>query len=130
MELLALNEVGSRDGGVALIVRGVVDDDTVECFERRLDSAARIGFGQLVIDLTGCQLASAGLAALIRLQRRSRDCAGATRLVATDVDALRMLEIVGLTWGFRVYPTLAAAQRGGSARSKPTRPRRSAPVMQ
>ena len=113
MGSLALNEVGSVDGSVALIARGVVDDDTVELFERRLDKAGETGLGELVIDLTDCHLASAGLAALIRLQRRSSDCARTTRLVATDVDALRMLQIVGLT-RFRVYATLAAAQHESS----------------
>jgi anti-anti-sigma factor len=120
---LALNEVGSVDGSVALIVRGVVDDDTVELFERRLDLAVT-GFGELVIDLTDCQLDSAGLAALIRLQRRSSDRARTTRLVATDVDALRMLQIVGLT-RFRVYATLAAAQHSSRSVPRPIRHLRS-----
>lgn len=117
---LALNEVGSVDGSVALIVRGVVDDDTVEVFERRLDLAVGTGFGELVIDLTDCQLDSAGLAALIRLQRRSSDHARTTRLVATDVDALRMLQIVGLT-SFRIYATLAAAQHSSRSAPRPVR---------
>ena len=54
MGSLAFNDVCLLDGGVALIVRGVVDDDTVEDFERRLDSAIGTGSRQLVIDLTAC----------------------------------------------------------------------------
>ena len=119
---LALNEVCWLDGSVALIVSGVVDDDTVESFEKRLDSAAGNGSRQLVIDLTACRLASAGLAALIRLQRRSSSRLDAARLVVTGVDPLRMLEILGLTSRFRIYPTLAAAHR--SCRSAPTTARR------
>ena len=141
---LALDEVGSVDGSVALIVRGVVDDDTVEYFERTLDMAVGTASDELVIDLTHCQLASAGLAALIRHERRSRNCRAATRLVSNGVDQIRMLQIVGLTTRFQIHATLAAAfhscrtaavlpaaaVNGASARpSKPKRPRRSAPVM-
>lgn len=109
MGALALNEICWLDGSVALVARGVVDDDTVEPFERRLDSASGTGSRQLVIDLTACRLASAGLAALIRLERRSSSRPAATRLVATDVNQLRMLDIVGLTSRFRIYATLDAA---------------------
>ena len=108
MGSLAVSEVCWLDGRVALIVRGVVDDATVEHFERRLDSA--IGTSRrLVVDLTGCQLASAGLAALVRLERRLRSRPTAPSLVATGVDLLRMLQIVGLTPRFRIYATLDAA---------------------
>jgi anti-anti-sigma factor len=108
MGSLAVSEVCWLDGSVALVVRGVVDDATVEHFERRLDSA--IGTSRrLVVDLTGCQLASAGLAALVRLERRLRGRPAAPSLVATGVDLLRMLQIVGLTPRFRIYATLDAA---------------------
>jgi anti-sigma B factor antagonist len=108
MGSLAVSEVCWLDGRVALIVSGVVDDATVEHFERRLDSA--IGTSRrLVVDLTGCQLASAGLAALVRFERRLRSCPTAPSLVATGVDLLRMLQIVGLTPRFRIYATLDAA---------------------
>lgn len=116
---LALNEVCALDGSVAVIVSGVVDDDTVEHFERRLHSAVGTGFDQLVIDLTACRLASAGLAALIRLERRSRTRPAATRLVATGVDQIRMLQILGLTSRFRIYATLDAALRSCRSAVRP-----------
>jgi anti-anti-sigma factor len=124
MGSLALNEVCWLDGSVAVIARGVVDDDTVEQFERRLDLAIgtrprRTGPRELVIDLTDCQLDSAGLAALIRLQRRSSS-RPATRLVATGADLLRMLQIVGLTSRFRVYATLDAAHDSCSSAAPAT----------
>ena len=109
MESLALDDVFWLDGSVDLIVRGVVDDDTVERFERGIDSAIGTRSRRLVIDLTACRLTSAGLAALVRLERRSSSRPTATRLVATGVDQLRMLEIVELTSRFRTYETLAAA---------------------
>ena len=51
----------------------------------------------------------AGLAALVRVQRRFRDRPSFTRLVATDQDLLRLLQIVGLMSGFRVFASLDAA---------------------
>lgn len=110
MGSLALNEVCWLDGRVALIVRGVVDDNTVERFERTLDLAL-LGAGSrdLIIDLNACQLASAGLAALIRLQRRTSTRQEALRVVAAASDLVRMLQIVGLASNFRIYATLDAA---------------------
>ena len=54
-------------------------------------------------------LADAGLAALVRVQRRFRDRPSVTRLVATDQDLLRLLQIVGLMSRFRVFASLDAA---------------------
>jgi hypothetical protein len=84
MGSLAVSEVCWLDGSVALIVRGVVDDATVEHFERRLDSAIATS-RRLVVDLTACQLASAGPARFSRpiqrgdraIGRRSRAATGA-----------------------------------------------------
>jgi anti-anti-sigma factor len=109
VETLALNDVFWLDGTVAVIVRGVVDDHTVEQFEKRVDSAISTRSGQLVVDLTRCRLASAGLAALVRLGRRSSARPTAARLVVTGVEQLRMLQIVGLTSKFHIYTTLEAA---------------------
>ncbi len=109
MGSLSVRQVSSRDGSVALIARGIVDDETVEEFERTLDRIAGTAFERLVIDLTACQLASAGLGALIRLQRRLQSRAEAALLVATDVDLIWTLRVVGLTYWFRVCDTLEAA---------------------
>jgi anti-anti-sigma factor len=119
MGSLALNEVCWLDGRVALTVRGVVDDTTVERFERTLDLALGAGSRELIIDLNACQLASAGLAALIRLQRRTSTRPEPLRLVATDVDLVRMLHIVGLTSKLRIYATLDAAVQSCSSDASP-----------
>jgi anti-anti-sigma factor len=107
--VLALHEESRFDGSVALQVRGVVDDDTVEEFERTIASALESEPADLVLDLTGCRLDSAGLAALVRMQRRLRSGGAFTKLVTTDVDLLRLLQIVGLMSGVRVYASLDAA---------------------
>ena len=109
--MLALAEESRLDGSVALLVHGIVDDDTVEQFEMGLDSVLADEPERLVLDLTDCRLDSAGLAALVRVERRRRDRPSVTRLVATDVDLLRLLEIVGLMPGLRVFESLDAALR-------------------
>jgi anti-anti-sigma factor len=109
MGSLALNEVRRLDGSLVLGVSGIVDDATVECFEKGLDGAMAIGSRQVIIDLTACRLDSAGLAALVRLWRRSGRRSSQMRLVAPDAALFRMLEIIGLTWQFSTYPSMDAA---------------------
>ena len=107
--MLALAEEARQDGSVALTVHGTVDDETVEEFERGLDSALGVQPDRLVLDLSDCRLDSAGLAALVRVQRRFCDRPSITHLVATDQDLLRLLQIVGLMSRFRVFASLDAA---------------------
>lgn len=127
MGSLEVDQLNWLDGSVALIVKGVVDDDTVEQFERTLDSTVGAGSRQLVLDLTNCRLASAGLAAMVRFQRRSRSHRPAARLVVAGVDPLRMLQIVGLTSRFRIFATLDAAHQSSSSTTPPVAwPRRAA----
>lgn len=109
--MLALAEETRMDGSTALLVHGVVDDDTVEQFETSLDAALSTESGHLILDLSECRLDSAGLSALVRMQRRVRDRPAFTRLVATDVDLLRLMQIVGLLTGVKVYASLDAARR-------------------
>jgi anti-anti-sigma factor len=108
--VLALAEETRMDGSTALLVHGVVDDDSVEQFEHSLEAALSTESGQLILDLTGCRLDSAGLSALVRMQRRVPGRPAFTRLVATDVDLLRLMQIVGLLAGVKIYASLAAAR--------------------
>jgi anti-anti-sigma factor len=98
------------DGSTALLVHGVVDDDSVEQFEHSLEAALSTESGHLILDLTGCRLDSAGLSALVRMQRRVLGRPAFTRLVATDVDLLRLMQIVGLLAGVKIYASLDAAR--------------------
>ncbi len=109
MGSLALHKVRRRDGSLVLSVAGIVDDDTVECFELGLDRATAPGSRQVIVDLTTCQLDSAGLAALVRLWRRSRLRSAGTRLVVPDFQSFRMLQLVGLTSQFPTYRSMDAA---------------------
>jgi anti-anti-sigma regulatory factor len=106
---LTLSEVPYHGGGVALVAEGAVDDHTVEHFEHALDRAVEASRELLVVDLTACRLASAGLAALIRLHRSPERRPETTLLVANDVDLLWTLHVVGLTYWCQVFATLDAA---------------------
>jgi anti-anti-sigma factor len=107
--VLALAAETRIDGSTALLVQGVVDDDSVEQFERSLEAALSSESDQLILDLTGCRLDSAGLSALVRM-RRTLGRPAFTRVVATDVDLLRLMQIVGLLAGVRIYASLDAAR--------------------
>lgn len=124
---LAIDEVPGIDGSLVLIVRGVVDDSTVERFERGLDRAIGTGSGRVVVDLTRCRLFSAGFAALVRVQRRG-SAAAATRLVVRDSDLRRMLWILRLTLTLPTYPTVAAALQSFGDGAIAASPRIAGPV--
>lgn len=109
MSSFTLGEVSYRGSGVTLVAEGVVDDHTVEQFEHALDRAVSARRELLVIDLTDCQLASAGLAALVRLHRSPERRPETTFLVTTDVDLLWTLHVVGLTYWCQVFSTLGEA---------------------
>jgi anti-anti-sigma factor len=142
MGSLALNEVRKSDGDFVLTVSGIVDDATVEYFEQGLARAGGAGSGQVIVDLTACWLDSAGLAALVRLQRRSNGRSAQTCLLVRDVELLKMLQLVGLTSHFPTFLTSDAAagasapsrlgHRGGQDSSRDTQSRvvsaRSAPA--
>jgi anti-anti-sigma factor len=109
MGSLALNEVHRVDGDFVLTVGGIVDDETVEDFEQGLARAAGAGSGQVIVDLTAGWLDSAGLAALVRLRRRSNGRSAQTRLVVREVELFKMLQFVGLTSHFPTFLTSDAA---------------------
>lgn len=129
MGSLALRQVRRLDGSLVLSVRGTVDDATVECFEKGLDRATATGSRQVIIDLTTCRLDSAGLAALVRLWRRSGRRSAQMRLVASDDALFRMLEIIGLTSQFPTYPSMDAALPSLPAAPTPIAPGRKAVAM-
>ena len=109
MGSLSLSEVSFHGRGAALVANGVIDDETVEQFEHALDEAVGGRREPLIVDLTGCQLTSAGLAALIRLQRSPERSPEAMLLVTTVVDLLWKLQVVGLTYSCQIFATLDAA---------------------
>lgn len=119
MGSLALDEVRRLDGRLVLIAGGLVDDTTVESFERALDRVTRGGSRRVIVDLTRCRLDSAGLAALVRLRRRAGRFLVELRLVVADVELFRMLQIIGLASHFPTYLAIGTPLRRPPAAPSP-----------
>jgi hypothetical protein len=107
MARLLLNEICWPDGDVGLIARGAVDDCTVATFETELARAISTAPVNLLIDVSECELASAGLAALLHL-RSGR--VTTVVLVASCPIMAGSLRIAGVASRYRIYSTLEAAR--------------------
>jgi hypothetical protein len=106
MPRLLLNEICWPDGSLGLIARGVVDDQTIAAFETELTRALSTTPVNLLVDVTECELAAAGLAALLHLESHH---VSKVVLIATEPAMLGILRIAGVTSRYRIYPTLEGA---------------------
>ncbi|MDX6496610.1 MAG: hypothetical protein QOE17_2596 [Gaiellales bacterium] len=109
MPRLLLNEICWPDGSLALIARGVVDDQTIAAFETELTRALSTTPVNLLVDVTECELAAAGLAALLHLDSH---LVSKVVLIAGEPAMLGILRIAGVTSRYRIYPTLERALNG------------------
>src|SRR5260221_5690542 len=107
MARLLLNEICWPDGDLGLIARGVVDDGRVAAFEAELARGISTTPLNLLIDVSECDLASAGLAALLHLRLRR---VTTVVLIATSPAMLSILRIAGVASKYRIYPTLEVAR--------------------
>jgi hypothetical protein len=107
MARLLLNDICWPDGDVGLIARGAVDDCTVASFETELARAISTAPVNLLIDVSECELASAGLAALLHL-RSGR--VTTVVLVASCPAMVGLLRIAGVASRYRIYSTLEVAR--------------------
>jgi hypothetical protein len=105
MARLLLNAICWRDGDVGLIARGAVDDRTVASFEAELARAISTAPVNLLIDVSECELASAGLAALLHL-RSGR----VTTVVVASPVMFGILRMAGIASRYRIYSTLESAR--------------------
>jgi hypothetical protein len=107
MARLLLNEICWPDGDVGLIARGAVDDRTVASFETELARAFSTAPANLLLDVSECELASAGLAALLHL----RPGRVTTVVIVASCPALvSLLRIAGVASRYRIYSTLEVAR--------------------
>jgi hypothetical protein len=91
---------------LGLVARGVVDDQTIAAFETELKRALSTTPVNLLIDVTECELAAAGLAALLHLEPHHIP---KVVLIATEPAMLGILRVAGVTSRYRIYPTLERA---------------------
>ncbi|MFR9800955.1 STAS domain-containing protein [Pseudonocardia sp. RS010] len=99
--------------GVVLAVTGALDLALAPGLRRAVEHAARLHPALLVIDLTAVTfLASAGMAELVRADRRLR-AQVPVRVVASGRLVLRPLELTRLTDELAIRPTRADALAAG-----------------
>ena len=106
MARLLLNAICWQDGDVGFIARGTVDDHTVASFEAELARAISTAPVNLLIDVSECELASAGLAALLHL----RSGRVPTIVVVAPSAMFGILRIAGIASRYRIYSTLEGAR--------------------
>jgi hypothetical protein len=106
MARLLLNAICWRDGDVGLIARGAVDDRTVASFEAEIARAISTAPVNLLIDVSECELASAGLAALLHL----RSGRVTTVVVVASPVMFGILRMAGIASRYRIYSTLESAR--------------------
>jgi anti-anti-sigma factor len=113
---LAIVEVirDRRDAAVVVVVRGDVDTRSVDTFTAHLDdglqSAAVHASRLLVLDLAEVTyFGSAGLNAVLGCHERGAADGIAVRIVASDAEVLRPIEVTGLDAVLRTYPALTDA---------------------
>jgi anti-anti-sigma factor len=116
----------SRDVAVVVCVKGEVDSSTVESLTSALDDAvvearshpARV----LVVELDDVTyFGSAGLNALLGCIERADAHDVAVRLVATNADVTRPIEVTGLDKVLRPYRTVGEATRSAVASTEASR---------
>jgi anti-sigma B factor antagonist len=99
--------------GVVLVVRGALDLSLAPRLRRTVERAVRLRPALLVLDLTGVTfLASAGMAELVRANRRLRGELP-VRVVAAGRLVLRPLELTRLTDELTIHPSLVDALAAG-----------------
>jgi anti-sigma B factor antagonist len=97
----------TEDRGVAvLLVRGEVDVSTAPELGNRLFSLADEGRRDVVVDLSEVTFVdSTALGVLVGALKRFRSNGGDVRLVVTEPQISKVLEITGLTEVFSIFPT-------------------------
>jgi N-acetylglucosaminyldiphosphoundecaprenol N-acetyl-beta-D-mannosaminyltransferase len=97
------------DGWAVVRAPRIFDTETAPALLARCAQRA-VDLPRLVVDLSDTVfLASAGMAALIRLDRTTRDSGGELRVAGCSPDVLRTLKLVKLDAILKVFPTAAEA---------------------
>ena len=110
MDSIATEAVCLPDGTHVVSVTGPVDLTGADELERSLAAAP----AELIVDLTGCEFVDSSVAGpLLRAREARPGEARSVALVAANEHILQLFEMTGLDGLFAIYPTRAAALRGG-----------------
>ncbi|MDA8267603.1 MAG: STAS domain-containing protein [Actinomycetota bacterium] len=103
-------DVTARDNIPVLAAAGEIDVYTAPRLREQLLQLAHAGHATVVVDLTEVSfIDSTGLGVLVSGLKRFREAGGDLRLVVTQPQILKVLEITGLSSVFAVHDTAAAA---------------------
>lgn len=105
------------EGDLAVVaLPAEVDISAADQLRDELVDLLRRGVKTLIVDLSATTFCdSAALGALIVAHKRAAGSAAQLRLVAAVPAVLRVMRIIGVDRLIPIYPTLAAARRGGAA---------------
>jgi len=93
-----------------LKVKGNIQHTDTPNFEKELESLLEENVIKIIIDLTNVKLvSSSALGTLIAMQRRIKRKGGDIRLVITENEVLRVMQITLLNRVFQIFGTLADA---------------------
>ena len=102
-DLLSLSTSAEQDGTVTVSATGDIDAYTAPLLRTVVDSQLRRGRPELILDLSGVQfLGSAGLAALVEMQKLADARGIDLRLIASTRAVTRALEVTGLVRLFAI----------------------------
>ncbi len=104
-------------GMIVITARGELDTWCAAMLDEELDrTRARVGAGSLIVDLTSVPLIdSVVLGVLVRQAKQLRAAGNELVLVTDDPRTLRVIDITGLDYLFRMKRTLADALASGRA---------------
>lgn len=103
-------EVQHQSGGTILRLVGQIGLAEAEEFDRQCRRVAESRPARVVLDMSGLtMLSSAGIGALLRLQKMFASIQCEVRLAALPAEIVQILELSRLTSLFTVAPTVADA---------------------
>jgi anti-anti-sigma factor len=99
-----------KDNITILKVKGNIQHTDTPTFEKELEKLLEENVLKIIIDLTNVKLvSSSALGTLIAMQRRVKRKGGDIRLVITENEVLRVMQITLLNRVFQIFGTLPEA---------------------
>jgi anti-anti-sigma factor len=104
-------ETAAADGVCSVRVAGEIDHGTADQLTAAFDDAAAVGASELVLDLSGVRFVdSAGLRAIIQIERRARDGDRALRIVSPAEEVREVFRLSGVD---EILPVVGGPNQAG-----------------
>jgi anti-anti-sigma factor len=105
-------EVTTMLGPISVLsVRGDINSNTLRELVERADQVLNKGYHDLIIDLHEVNyISSGGLVAIQRIMGRAAERGGKTVLAGVTPRVAQVLDVMGFSQHFNIFPDVAAAQ--------------------